>query len=162
MGVQNTRVMLLIDELYHLSKVYNEDIVKIIDQFNLRRKCRKQEYVYKRYFLAHYLVRRRYVTMQMAGYYLNLDHSTVSYGLRMHDFWWKHNDHKYLTAIYPVPQLLSVTTNDNPVTTYQVKYNEVDTENVELTINGNFPPKLLTNFEKPLTGKELSDIFALS
>ena len=28
--------MLLIDELYHLSKVQNMDIVKIIDDFNLR------------------------------------------------------------------------------------------------------------------------------
>ena len=154
--------MILIDEVYHLSKVYNADIVNIIDQFNLRRRCRKQEYVYKRYFLAQYLVRRRHMTVQLAGYYLNINHSTVSYGLKMHDLWWKVNDSRYLAAIYPVPNLLSVTTYDNPVTTYTVKFNEVDTENVEVTINGNFPPKLLTNFEKPLTGKELSDIFALS
>jgi hypothetical protein len=154
--------MLLIDEVYHLSKVYNDDIVKIIDQFNLLRRCRKQEYVYKRYFLAQYLVRRRHMTTLLAAKYLGINHSTVLYGIKMHDFWWKHNDHKYLTSIHPVPKMLSVTTNDNPVTTYTVKYNEVDTENVEVTINGNFPPKLLTNFEKPLTGKQLSDIFALS
>jgi hypothetical protein len=154
--------MIMIDELYHLSKVQNDDIVKIIDDFNLRRRCRKQEYVYKRYFLAQYLVRRRHMTVQMAGYYLNIDHSTVSYGIKMHDLWWKWNDHKYLAAINPIPKMLSVTTYDNPVTTYTVKYNEVDTENVEVTINGNFPPKLLTSFEKPLTGKQLSEIFALS
>lgn len=154
--------MLLIDEIYHLSKVQNDDIVNIIELFNLRKRCRKQEYVYKRYFLAQYLVRRRHMTVQMAGYYLNIDHSTVSYGIKMHDLWWKWNDHKYLAAINPIPKMLSVTTYDNPVTTYTVKYNEVDTENVEVTINGNFPPKLLTNFEKPLTGKELSEIFALS
>jgi len=154
--------MIMIDELYHLSKVQNDDIVKIIDDFNLRRRCRKQEYVYKRYFLAQYLVRRRHMTVQMAGYYLNIDHSTVSYGIKMHDLWWKWNDHKYLAAINPIPKMLSVTTYDNPVTTYKVKYNEVDTENVEVTINGNFPPKLLTNFEKPLTGKQLSEIFAMS
>jgi hypothetical protein len=154
--------MLLIDEIYHLSKVQNDDIVNIIELFNLRKRCRKQEYVYKRYFLAQYLVRRRHMTVQMAGYYLNIDHSTVSYGIKMHDLWWKWNDHKYLAAINPIPKMLSVTTYDNPVTTYTVKYNEVDTENVEVTINGNFPTKLLTNFEKPLTGKQLSDIFALS
>jgi hypothetical protein len=154
--------MLLIDELYHLSKVQNMDLIKIIDDFNLLRKTRKQEYVYKRYFLAQYMVRRRHMTVQLAGCYLGIDHSTVSYGIKMHDLWWKYSDHKYLAAIYPIPELLMVTTNDNPVTTYKVKYNEVDTENVEVTINGNFPPKLLTNFEKPLTGKELSDIFALS
>jgi hypothetical protein len=154
--------MLLIDEIYHLSKVQNDDIVNIIELFNLRKRCRKQEYVYKRYFLAQYLVRRRHMTVQMAGYYLNIDHSTVSYGIKMHDLWWKWNDHKYLAAINPIPKMLSVTTYDNPVTTYTVKYNEVDTENVEVTINGNFPPKLLTSFEKPLTGKQLSEIFALS
>lgn len=154
--------MLLIDEIYHLSKVQNDDIVNIIELFNLRRRCRKQEYVYKRYFLAQYLVRRRHMTVQMAGYYLNIDHSTVSYGIKMHDLWWKWNDHKYLAAINPIPKMLSVTTYDNPVTTYTVKYNEVDTENVEVTINGNFPPKLLTSFEKPLTGKQLSEIFAMS
>lgn len=154
--------MLLIDEIYHLSKVQNDDIVNIIELFNLRKRCRKQEYVYKRYFLAQYLVRRRHMTVQMAGYYLNIDHSTVSYGIKMHDLWWKWNDHKYLAAINPIPKMLSVTTYDNPVTTYTVKYNEVDTENVEVTINGNFPPKLLTNFEKPLTGKQLSEIFAMS
>ena len=154
--------MLLIDEIYHLSKVQNDDIVNIIELFNLRKRCRKQEYVYKRYFLAQYLVRRRHMTVQMAGYYLNIDHSTVSYGIKMHDLWWKWNDHKYLAAINPIPKMLSVTTYDNPVTTYTVKYNEVDMENVEVTINGNFPPKLLTSFEKPLTGKQLSEIFALS
>jgi hypothetical protein len=154
--------MIMIDELYHLSKVQNDDIVNIIELFNLRKRCRKQEYVYKRYFLAQYLVRRRHMTVQMAGYYLNIDHSTVSYGIKMHDLWWKWNDHKYLAAINPIPKMLSVTTYDNPVTTYTVKYNEVDTENVEVTINGNFPPKLLTSFEKPLTGKQLSEIFALS
>lgn len=154
--------MLMIDELYHLSKVQNDDIVNIIELFNLRKRCRKQEYVYKRYFLAQYLVRRRHMTVQMAGYYLNIDHSTVSYGIKMHDLWWKWNDHKYLAAINPIPKMLSVTTYDNPVTTYTVKYNEVDTENVEVTINGNFPPKLLTSFEKPLTGKQLSEIFAMS
>ena len=100
--------------------------------------------------------------MQLAGYYLGLNHSTIVYGIKMHDLWWKVNDNKYLAAINPVPQLLTVTTHDNPVTTYKVKYNEVDTENVEVTINGNFPPKLLTNFEKPLTGKQLSEIFAMS
>ncbi len=67
-----------------------------------------------------------------------------------------------MAAIHPVPQLLSVTTHDNPVTTYEVKYNEVVTEKTEVTITGNFPPKLLTNFEKLLTGKQLSDIFAMS
>jgi hypothetical protein len=80
----------------------------------------------------------------------------------MHDLWWRVSDNRYLAAIYPLPDLLSVTTHDNPVTTYTVKFNEVDTENVEVTINGNFPPKLLTNFEKPLTGKQLSEIFAMS
>ena len=154
--------MLLIDELYHLSKVQNDDIVKIIEDFNLRRRCRKQEYVYKRYFLAQYMVRRRHMTTMLAAYYLGIDHSTVVYGIQQHDFWWKHNDHRYMAAIHPVPQLLSVTTNDNPVTTYEVKFNEVVTEKTEVTITGNFPPKLLTNFEKPLTGKQLSDIFALS
>lgn len=154
--------MLLIDELYHLSKVQNDDIVKIIEDFNLRRRCRKQEYVYKRYFLAQYMVRRRHMTHSLTAYYLGIDHSTVTYGIQMHDFWWKHNDYKYLAAINPVPQLLSVTTYDNPVTTYTVKYNEVVTEKTEVTITGNFPPKLLTNFEKPLTGKQLSDIFAMS
>jgi len=64
--------MLMIDELYHLSKVQNDDIVNIIELFNLRKRCRKQEYVYKRYFLAQYLVRRRHMTVQMAGYYLGL------------------------------------------------------------------------------------------
>ena len=88
--------MLLIDEIYHLSKVQNDDIVNIIELFNLRKRCRKQEYVYKRYFLAQYLVRRRHMTVQMAGYYLNIDHSTVSYGIKMHDLWWKWNDHKCL------------------------------------------------------------------
>lgn len=154
--------MLLIDEVYQLSKVYNQDIVKIIDEFNLRRRCRKQEYVYKRYWLAQYLVRRRHMTVQLAGHYLNINHSTVSYGMKMHDLWWRVSDNRYLAAIYPLPDLLSVTTNDNPVTTYTVKFNEVDTENTEVTINGNFPPKLLTNFEKPLTGKQLSEIFAMS
>lgn len=154
--------MLLIDELYHLSKVQNDDIVSIVEQFNLRRRTRKQEYVYKRYFLAQYMVRRRHMTVQLAGYYLGIDHSTVSYGIKMHDLWWKWNDHKYMAAINPIPKMLSVTTYDNPVTTYAVDYNEVDTEMVHVTISGNFPPKLLTNFEKPLTGKQLSDIFALS
>ena len=154
--------MLLIDELYHLSKVQNQDIVNIIDQFNLRRRCRKQEYVYKRYFLAQYMVRRRHMTTLLAAKYLGIDHSTVVYGIQQHDFWWKHRDHRYLVAIHPVPKLLSVSTNDNPVTTYEVKYNEVVTEKTEVTITGNFPPKLLTNFEKPLTGKQLSDIFAMS
>jgi len=158
MGVQNTRVMILIDEIYALSKVENKDIVKIIEDYDLTIKCRRQQYVYKRYFIAQYLVRKRHMTMQLAGKYLNIDHSTVIYGIKMHDIWWKLRDHRYISCILPLPRMLG----DNPVTTYKVKYNEVDMENIELKINGNFPPKLLTHFEKPLTGLELSYIFAMS
>ena len=151
--------MLLIDELYHLSKVQNDDIVKIIDDFNLRRRCRKQEYVYKRYFLAQYMVRRRHMTTMLAAYYLGIDHSTVVYGIQQHDFWWKHNDHRYMAAIFPLPELLS---GEHVPETYKVDFQELDIEDTVVNIRGNFPPKLLTKLSKPLTGKELSNIFAMS
>ena len=150
--------MMTKEDIYEWHAIQNMDLMKIIDKFNLRKRTRIHSYAYKRYFIAQYMVRNRHLTVYVTGQLLGIDHSTVSYGLKMHDLWWN-KDMTYMAAIFPLPELLS---GEHVPETYKVDFQELDIEDTVINIRGNFPPKLLTKLSKPMTGKELSTIFAMS
>lgn len=150
--------MMTKEDMYEWHAIQNMDLMRLVDKYDLKKKTRIRSYCYKRFFIAHYMVRKRHLTVFVTGHLLGLDHSSISYGIKMHDLWWEH-DPIYMNAIYPLPQILS---GEHMPQTYNVDFEELDIEDTVVNIRGNFPPKLLTKFNKPMTGKELSTIFAMS
>jgi len=146
------------EDMYEWHAIQNMDLMRLVDKYDLKKRTRARSYCYKRFFIAQYMVRKRHLTVFVAGHLLGVDHSTISYAMKMHDTWWE-KDAVYMNAIYPLPELIS---GEHVPQTYSVDYEEVDIEECVVNIRGNFPPKLLTKFDKPMTGPELSTIFAMS
>jgi chromosomal replication initiation ATPase DnaA len=71
----------MVEDVFELNKVVNQDIVGIIDVYQLNTKSRKREKAYMRYYLYNVLKSRRYLTHSMIGKFFNRDHSSVTLGL---------------------------------------------------------------------------------
>jgi len=146
------------DELYQLSAVMNEDIVNIINTYQLSSNSRKQEAVYKRYYLYNFMYVHRHMTLSMIGYYFNRDHSTIVHGIQEHEHWYGIKDDKYLKSIHPIPDMLRPKRDNHDIVDVDVI--PLDDEEVRISITGNFSKKVIKNFEQRMTKQDLSTIFA--
>ena len=158
MGLQNSRTMN--EELFKLSQALNEDIVDIIQKYQLNTPSRKQEIVSKRYYLYNFMYENRHMTTTMIGQYFNRDHSTVVHGIQEHKYWYHRKDQNYLKMIYPIPELIRPKRLD--INIFDVDVMPLNDEEARVTITGNFSPKLLRSFQEQMTCKELSITFDVS
>lgn len=67
-------------------------VTELIDELDLKSKCRKRELVYTRLVLFQYL-RTQKMTMYAIGNIFNKDHSTVVYGLKQYELLDKNKKH---------------------------------------------------------------------
>lgn len=74
-----------------------KQLISIAEENNLSRKCRKQDLVYKRYYLFSEL--RKELTLEAIASMFNLNHSTIIHGLNQHDKYMKMNDRIYINSV---------------------------------------------------------------
>jgi hypothetical protein len=74
-----------------------KQLISIAEENNLSRKCRKQDLVYKRYYLFSEL--RKELTLEAIGNMFNLNHSTILHGLNQHDKYMSMNDRIYINSV---------------------------------------------------------------
>jgi hypothetical protein len=74
-----------------------KQLISIAEENNLSRKCRKQDLVYKRYYLFSEL--RKELTLEAIANMFNLNHSTIIHGLNQHDKYMKMNDRIYINCV---------------------------------------------------------------
>ena len=67
-------------------------VEQLIDELDLKSKCRKRELVYTRLVLFQYL-RNQKMTMYAIGNIFNKDHSTIVYGLKQYELLDKNKKH---------------------------------------------------------------------
>ena len=79
-----------------------KQLITIAEENKLSRKCRKQDLVYKRYYLFSEL--RKELTLEAIGSMFNLNHSTILHGLNQHDKYMKMNDRIYINCVAPLFQ----------------------------------------------------------
>jgi hypothetical protein len=77
-----------------------KQLITIAEENKLARKCRKQDVVYKRYYLFSEL--RKELTLESIGNMFNLNHSTILHGLNQHDKYMKMNDRIYINSVAPL------------------------------------------------------------
>jgi hypothetical protein len=77
-----------------------KQLITIAEENKLARKCRKQDVVYKRYYLFSEL--RKELTLESIGNMFNLNHSTILHGLKQHDKYMKMNDRIYINSVAPL------------------------------------------------------------
>jgi hypothetical protein len=145
------------NDSFELFERDNQDIIDIINEYNLDKKSRRQDKVYKRYFLYYVLTNKRFLTLRMAGMFFNKDHSTVSHGLREHEYWWKRKDPRYLKAIHPLPERLLQKSSD--VDVYDINVQYVDGEKSKIVITGLFDWRILEKLPECMSRDELITIF---
>lgn len=78
-----------------------DKIQEIIEKYNLKTKCRKQEYIYKRYFIFYYLRKIGY-SYSKIGRIFEKDHATILHGVKMHKLYNKLRDKVYMENIVDV------------------------------------------------------------
>jgi len=149
----------MVEDLYELNKVVNQDIVEIIDKYQLNTKSRKREKAYMRYYLYDVLKKRRFLTHAMIGMFLNRDHSSVTLGLQEHEYWWKHKDIDYLKAIQPIVDIIDMRKTDLGL--FGIKTNYIDVEESQIVITGNFNLNLLDKLPEKMTKEELLNVFKI-
>lgn len=71
-----------------------ENIQDLIEQFDLKKKCRRQDITYKRFYLYHQLRKANY-SLSNIGKIFDKDHASVLHGLRMHEVFTKSKDKIY-------------------------------------------------------------------
>lgn len=71
-----------------------ENIQDLIEQYDLKKKCRRQEVIYKRYYLYNQLRKANY-SLGAIGKIFNKDHASVLHGLRMHEVYTLSKDKVY-------------------------------------------------------------------
>jgi hypothetical protein len=144
-------------DVFELYKVNNQDIVDIINDYQLNTPCRKQEMNYKRYYLFDYLYKYRNMPLTLIGEFFNRDHSSVLHGIRQHKQWYTMKDDRYLKYIYPLPELIKAKRDD--ITIFDVNVMPLCDEEAKITLIGNLSNKFLTKFDETMTVTEICDIF---
>jgi len=61
-------------EVFELTKIANEDIVKLIEEYKLDTPSRAETVTYKRYYLYSFMYNYRHMTFSMIGKFFNRDH----------------------------------------------------------------------------------------
>ena len=77
-----------------------KQLITIAEENKLARKCRKQDLVYKRYYMFSEL--RKELTLESIGSMFNMNHSTILRGLNQHDKYMKMNDRIYINSVAPL------------------------------------------------------------
>ena len=149
----------MVEDVFELNKVVNQDIVDIINKYQLNTKSRKREKAYMRYYLYNVLKKRRYLTHFMIGKFFNRDHSSVTLGLQEHDYWWKHKDIDYLKAIQPIVSIID--TRNRDLGLFSIQTNYIDVEESQIVITGNFDLNLLDKLPEKMTKEELINVFKI-
>ena len=148
------------EERYKLATDLNQDIIDIIEEYQLNVPKRTPEIAFKRFFLYNFLHKRRHLSTTMIGRMFGKNHASVIHGIKEHEYWWKKKDPYYLRAIYPLPELINHSRED--VNSYDVKIMHLDDQEVRLTITGVFSPKMLTSIEQVMKREEIGRIFTPS
>jgi hypothetical protein len=149
----------MVEDLYELNKVVNQDIVDIINTYQLNTKSRKRNKTYMRYYLYDVLKKRRYLTHAMIGMLFNRNHSSVTLGLKEHNYWWKHKDIDYLKAIQPIVDTIDMRKTNFGL--FDIKTNYIDVEESQIVITGNFNLDLLDKLPEKMTKEELINVFKI-
>jgi hypothetical protein len=149
----------MVEDLFELNKVVNQDIVEIIDKYQLNTKSRKREHTYMRYYLYDVLKKRRYLTHVMIGMFFNRNHSSVTLGLKEHKHWWKSKDIDYLKAIQPIVDIIDMRKTNFGL--FNIKTNYIDVEESQIVITGNFNLNLLDKLPEKMTKEELINVFKI-
>ena len=147
-------------DVFELTKLQNEDVWNIIEEYQLNIPKRTPEIAFKRFFLYNFLHKRRHLSTTMIGRMFGKNHASVIHGIREHEYWWKKKDPYYLRAVYPLPELINHSRED--VNSYDVKVMHLDDQEVRLTITGVFSPKMLTSIEQVMQREEIGRIFTPS
>lgn len=71
-----------------------ENIQDLIEQYDLKQICRRQDIIYKRYYLYDQLRKANY-SLSVIGRIFNKNHASVLHGLRMHQVYTKSKDKVY-------------------------------------------------------------------
>jgi hypothetical protein len=148
------------EEKYQIAVDLNQDIIDIIEEYQLMIPKRNPEIAFKRYFLYNFLQKRRHLSTTMIGRMFGKNHASVIHGIREHEYWWKRKDPYYLRAVYPLPELITHRRED--VNSYDVKVMHLDDQEVKVTITGVFSPKMLTSIEQVMQREEIGRIFTPS
>jgi len=147
-----------IDEtVFELTKLQNEDLMKLILDYQLNTPSRVEISAYKRYYLYNYMYNYRHMTLSMIGKFFNRDHSSVIHGMKEHSYWYGRKDEIYLKYIHPLPDLIKQKRDD--INIFDVSVMPMCDEEARVTITGNMPPKLLTKFQDKMTVSEILSIF---
>ena len=149
----------MVEDLFELNKVVNQDIVDIINKYQLHTKSRKRNKTYMRYYLYDVLKKRRHLTHAMIGMFFNRDHSSVTLGLQEHAYWWKTKDIDYLKAIQPIVDIID--TRKTNFGLFDIKTNYIDVEESQIVITGNFNLNLLDKLPEKMTKEELVNVFKI-
>jgi hypothetical protein len=149
----------MVGDILELNKVVNQDIVDIINTYQLNTKSRKRNKTYMRYYLYDVLQKRRYLTHAMIGMFFNRDHSSVTNGLKEHSYWWKTKDIDYLKAIQPIVDIIDMRKTDFGL--FDIKTNYIDVEESQIVITGNFNLNLLDKLPEKMTKEELVNVFKI-
>lgn len=144
-------------EVFELTKIANEDIVKLIEEYKLDTPSRAETVTYKRYYLYSFMYNYRHMTYSMIGKFFNRDHSTVIHGMREHEYWYNRKDERYLKYIHPLPELVKAKRDD--ISIFDVNVMPMCDEEARVTLTGFFPKKLLTKLEDKMTASEIVSIF---
>jgi len=70
------------------------NIQVLIDQYELKQVCRKQDIIYKRYYLYDQLRKANY-SLSAIGRIFDKNHASVLHGIRMHNVYTKSKDKVY-------------------------------------------------------------------
>lgn len=70
------------------------NIRDLIDMYELKKVCRKQDIIFKRYYLYDQLRQANY-SLTAIGTIFNKNHASVLHGIRMHDIFTKSKDKVY-------------------------------------------------------------------
>ena len=143
--------------LFELNKILNQDIVDIIERYELDKCDRHPEIIYKRYYLFNEMRKNRNMPIELIGQYFNKHHATVIHGIREHEHWWGKKDEAYIKAVWPIiDQITKIDLNTNM---FNVEIMTVDNDEYRIHITGSISQDIIGKFNQTMTNKEISEIF---
>lgn len=100
-----------------------QQLIDLVDKYDLTVRSRKRETVYQRQFMMYQL--NRYFNLSETGRILKISHCTVLYGIRQHKHWMESQDPEYLKAI-----------NDIYLDIYGSSIDDIADQNIYVHVNG--------------------------
>ena len=78
-----------------LKSDFIQNVVEVVNKYDLKRKCRKHEVLYPRYYI-YSLLRNANYSLSAIGRIFDKDHASVLHGIRMHQNFSELNDKLYI------------------------------------------------------------------